>query len=377
MDPAALSAALDNVRSAGMPGVFAEVRDGDQVWRGASGVADVTSGLPVTPDMRHRVGSITKTFTAAAVMHQVEGGRVQLDTPVGHYLPRLVPAERGQAITVRMLLNHTSGLADYFLNPKIDVALQRDPTRRWTAADALKYVGKRLSPPGKAWHYANTNYLLLGLIVERLTGNSLAVEIRDRFLTPLGLTATWYQAVEKPRTELAHGYRFSGTKLTAKPIDLTDGSGIAPFRSVVTAADGAGSMAGTSADLARWGRALYGGDVLGPIGTALLLSDFTKTTGYLPGASYGFGVQALSIDGHASLGHSGRLLGFRGVVRHFPVDGFTIAVLTNQSRTDPGAVVRSLLRVLAPPPPAPVGSPGASPDASPSPSASASVVPPD
>src|SRR3954470_19829900 len=98
LDPAQLTAAIDNVHRAGIPGAFAEVRDGDQVWRGASGVADVTTGRPVTPDLRHRVGSITKTFTAAAVMRQIETGQVGLDEPVGHYLPRLLPGERGEAI---------------------------------------------------------------------------------------------------------------------------------------------------------------------------------------------------------------------------------------------------------------------------------------
>ena len=113
LDSAELNTAIDKVHRAGMPGVFAEVRDGDQVWRGAAGVADVSTGRPVTPDMRHRVGSITKTFTAAAVLQQVESGQIGLDTPIGHYLPRLVPGERGRAITVRMLINHTSGLAEY------------------------------------------------------------------------------------------------------------------------------------------------------------------------------------------------------------------------------------------------------------------------
>jgi D-alanyl-D-alanine carboxypeptidase len=96
-----------------MPGLFAEVRDGDQVWRAAAGVADVATGRPATADMRHRVGSITKTFTAAAVLQQVESGQIGLDTPIGRYLPKLVPGERGDAITVRMLINHTSGLAEY------------------------------------------------------------------------------------------------------------------------------------------------------------------------------------------------------------------------------------------------------------------------
>ena len=113
LDHAELKAAIENVHCAGIPGVVAEVRDGNQVWRGTAGVADVTTGRPVTADMRHRVGSITKTFTAAAVLQQVEGGQIGLDSPIGRYLPRLVPGERGDAITVRMLINHTSGLAEY------------------------------------------------------------------------------------------------------------------------------------------------------------------------------------------------------------------------------------------------------------------------
>jgi D-alanyl-D-alanine carboxypeptidase len=252
-----------------------------------------------------------------------------------------------------MLLDHTSGLPDYFLNPKIDRPLQARPRDAWTIDRTLGYVGKRLSAPGAAWHYANTNYLLLGLIAERATGRPLAEAIRARLLEPAGLGATWYQAVEAPREPVAHGYRFVGTKRTAPPIDLADGSGVMPFRSVVTAAAGAGSMAGTSGDLARWARALYAGDVLGPEGTAILLSGFSKTTHYLPGVAYGFGVQALSIDGHPSLGHSGRLLGFRSAARHFALDGITIAVLTNQNRADPGAILAALLAVATRPPIAP------------------------
>src|SRR3569833_3598687 len=113
IDPTEFMTAMENVHRAGMPGVFGEVRDGEEVWRGAAGVADIRTGDPVTPDMRHRVGSISKTFTAAAVLHLVERGAIELDTPICNYLPRLMPEERGNTITVRMLINHTSGLADY------------------------------------------------------------------------------------------------------------------------------------------------------------------------------------------------------------------------------------------------------------------------
>ena len=318
-------------------------------WNGVSGLSVVATRSKVAPDTAFAFASVSKTFTSALILSLVDEGRIHLGDPAAGLLPRL-PLAIDRRITVGMLLNHTSGLADYFLNPKIDGPLQGRPSAVWTIDRTLGYVGKRLSPPGTAWHYSNTNYLLLGLIAERVTGQTLAEAIRTRLLEPNGLEATWYQAGEPARAPLAHGYRLSGAKPTVRPIDLDDGSGVAPFRSVITAGAGAGSMAGTSADLARWGRLLYTGRVLGPAGTAILLSGFSKTTNYLPGVVYGYGIQAFSIDGHPSLGHSGRFLGFRAAVRHFPLDGLTIAILTNQSRADPGVIVRALLAVALPVP---------------------------
>jgi D-alanyl-D-alanine carboxypeptidase len=318
-------------------------------WTGVSGLADVVAGTPVAPDTAFAYASVSKTFTSALILQLIDQGRLHLADAAADLLPPLRFAI-DRRITVGMLLNHTSGLADFFLNPKIDGPLRAHPTESWPVDRTLSYVGKRLSPPGVAWHYSNTNYLLLGLIAERATGQTLGQAIRTRLLDPTGLAATWFQADETARTALAHGYRFVGTSRAAKPIDLDDGSGVAPFRSVITAAGGAGSIAGTSADLARWARALYSGKVLGPAATAMLLSGFTKTTNYLPGVVYGYGVQAVTIGGHASLGHSGRLLGFQSAVRHFPIEAITIAVLTNQSRADPGVIVQALLAVVAPPP---------------------------
>jgi D-alanyl-D-alanine carboxypeptidase len=348
---ARLQATLDGLRAKlAIPGVSATILLPDgTTWTGVSGLADVASRTMVAPDTAFAFASVSKTFTSALIIELIGEGRLGLTDSAATLLPPLRIA-LDRRITVAMLLNHTSGLADYFLNPKIDGPLQARPTVAWTADRTLGYVGKRLSAPGAGWHYSNTNYLLLGLIAERATGQSLADAIRTRLLEPAGLGATWYQADEAATTTLAHGYRFASTRLTAKPIDLDDGSGVAPFRSVVTAAGGAGSMAGTSADLARWARALYSGKVLGPQGTAMLLSGFSKTTNYLPGVAYGYGVQAVTIDGHPSLGHSGRLLGFRSAVRHFPIDGLTIAVLTNQSRADPGLIVRALVAVAVPTP---------------------------
>jgi D-alanyl-D-alanine carboxypeptidase len=316
-------------------------------WTGASGLADVATKTPVTPDTGFAIASVSKTFTSALILGLVDEGRLRLSDPAVSYLPPL-RLKLDRRITVAMLLNHTSGLADFFLNPRIDGPLQKRPTATWTVDQTLRYVGKTLSPPGRAFHYSNTNYLLLGLIAERVSGLPYAELVRSRLLDPTGLASTWVQAAEGPRAPLAHGYRFVGTKRTAPPIDLADGSGVAPFRSVVTAAAGAGAIASTSRDLATWGRALYGGKVLGPTGTGALLAGFTPTAGYVPGVVYGYGVQALVIDGRPSLGHSGRLLGFRSAVRHFPLDGITVAVLINDSRDDPGVIVQRLLPIARP-----------------------------
>ncbi|HEX5825650.1 MAG TPA: serine hydrolase domain-containing protein [Candidatus Limnocylindrales bacterium] len=346
---AQLQATLEHVRAKlAVPGVSVTILfpDGSE-WTGAGGLADVANRTPVTPATAFAFASMSKTFTSALILQLVAEGRLHLNDSAALFLPPLKkPIDR--RITIAMLLDHTSGLHDFFLNPKIDKPLQSQPNRAWTTDEVLSYVGKRYFPPGRGWHYSNTNYLLLGLIAERITGAPLAAAIRTRLLEPAGLTTTWYQAAEKPRAALAHGYRLPGVKLTVRPIDLDDGSGIAPFRSVVTAAAGAGSLAGTSGDLARWARLLYSGEILGADGTAVLLGGFGATATYRPTVPYGYGVQAVVVDGHPSFGHSGRLLGFRGAVRHFPVDGLTIAVLTNQSRADPGVIVRALLAVAVP-----------------------------
>jgi D-alanyl-D-alanine carboxypeptidase len=348
---ARLQAALDAVRTKlAIPGASVTILfpDGSS-WTGVSGLAEIATRTPVGPTTAFAFASMSKTFTSALIIQLIEAGRLHLNDSAASFLPK-VATRIDPRITIGMLLDHTSGLQDYFLNPKIDAPLQARPTRPWTTDQALAYVLKPYFPPGRGWHYSNTNYLLLGLIAERITGQPLDVAIRSRLLDPVGLKAIWYQAKEQPRAPLAHGYRLNGTKLTVKPIDLADGTGVAPFRSVVTAAAGAGSLAGTSEDLARWARLLYSGEVLGPDGTAVLLGGFSATAAYKPTVPYGFGVQAAVIDGHPSLGHSGRLLGFRGVLRHFPLDGLTIAVLTNQSRADPTAIVRSLLAIALPPP---------------------------
>ena len=268
LNPAALNAALNKVHRAGMPGVFAEVRDGDQVWRGAAGVADVSTGCPATPDMRHRVGSITKTFTAAAVMQQVERGQAQLDAPVGHYLPRLVPGERGQAITVRMLLNHTSGLAEYL--PYAYPSLKAFPTLADTTPESLDdnrfkqfqrtdlidmgvtapAVG---TPGGTPGMYSNTNYLLLGQLLEHVTGTTAENCITQNVIERAGLRDTELPAgphVNGPHSQMYEAW--FGMIDPPRDYSVFDMSWVGPAASLIS----------TVADLNRFYGMLLAGEIV-------------------------------------------------------------------------------------------------------------------
>jgi D-alanyl-D-alanine carboxypeptidase len=339
-----LQARLDQLRERyGVPGISVTILfpDGSS-WLGVSGLADVAKAAPVTPSTSFAIASVTKTFTAALVLALAQDGTIELDEPVRTYLPELKIDAR---ITVRQLLDHTSGLRDYFFHASIDRALLKERGRRWESADSLKYVGKAYFKPGQGWHYSNTNYLVLGMLAERVGEAPLGDQIRARFLEPLGLRHTWYQPAEAPTSDVAHGYRFESTDKDARAIDLSDGSPLMPFTSVVTAAGGAGGLASNASDLARWARALYAGGVLSPESMDAILGDISRTEPYKPRVPYGLGVQRVQIDGAQSLGHSGRLLGFRSAVRWLPDEDIAIAVLTNQSRTDPGIIVRALLRV--------------------------------
>jgi D-alanyl-D-alanine carboxypeptidase len=341
---------LDGIRDKyAIPGISVTIIMADgTIWTGTSGYADVAAKEPVTPATAFAIASVTKTFTAALTLALADAGHFDLDDRVRTYLPELAIDRR---ITIRQLLDHTSGLRDYFFHPRIDRRLLARPGRRWDEARTLRYVGKPYFKPGRGWHYSNTNYLVLGLLAERVTGRSLAEELRARFFAPFALDHTWYQPTEEATGPVAHGYRLTGDGDRVRPVDLSDGSGITPFTSVVTAAAGAGGIASTPTDLARWARALYGGEVLSSVAFGEMIGDAVRTDQYSPAVRYGLGVQFAEVGKRAALGHSGRLLGSRAVVRWLPAERLAVAVLTNQSRTDPGIVARALLRIALRPAP--------------------------
>jgi CubicO group peptidase (beta-lactamase class C family) len=205
-------------------------------------------------------------------------------------------------------------------------------------------------------------------------GAPVATQLRQRFFVPLGLEHTWYQGSETPRSAIARGYRFSGAGSKLPPISLSDGSKVAPFTSVVTASGAAGSIASSADDLARWATVLFDGDALPRSIRDTMVSDVVPTAKGELATGYGLGVQVVDIEGRRTYGHSGRFLGARTAVRWLANERITIAVLTNQSRTDPNVLLADLLKVVFPPPPPPPPAAQPSPAARPSPACPTCIV---
>ncbi|MFI2641474.1 serine hydrolase domain-containing protein [Streptomyces sp. NPDC018610] len=304
-DPAALRTALRAVTDAGMYGVYSSVRDGARTWSGASGVADVDTVRPVRPDMRQRVGSISKTFTAVAVLQQVELGRIRLDAPIGDYLPDLIPGQRGRQITVRMLLNHTSGIGDYVVGAFPSLAqgstASLDEERfRSVRPEELVRIGLAApatgAPGALPGHYSNTNYVIAGLLLAEVTGQDPEAYITRHVIDRAGLHHTSY-----PRTPYIQGPHPRMYESFYGLIDPPRDYSVYDMSWAYTA----GSVVSTADDLNRFYRALLTGRLLGPAALKQM-----QTTVPVNGMAYGLGIYAVDIPGCGRFwGHDGAVFG--------------------------------------------------------------------
>jgi len=327
LDPAELQTAIDMVHRAGMPGVFAEVRDGDQVWRGAAGVADVSTGRPVTPEMRHRVGSISKTFTAAAVLRLVESGQIGLDTPIGQYLPQVAPGERGNTITVRMLINHTSGLAEYL--PYAYPSLKPFPKLADTTAKSLDdhrftrfhrteliELGVRApavgTPGGTPGIYSNTNYQILCQLMEHVTGTTAEKCITQSAIERAGLRDT--ELPEGPHVSGPHSQMYEawfGMIDPPRDYSVYDMSWVGPAASLIS----------TLSDLNRFYGLLLACEIVNKASLAEMQRTVPVISQEGKKITYGLGLHKLEVPGHGTFwGHDGTVWG-AGTMSMIRADG--------------------------------------------------------
>ncbi|ATL29490.1 serine hydrolase domain-containing protein [Streptomyces formicae] len=332
--PDAFKAGLNSlVRQDGVPAALASVKDGKGHTRTyTAGVGDLATGAKVPRDGQVRIGSNTKTFTAVVVLQLVDEGKVRLDTPIEHYLPGLVRGEGidGNDITVRMLLQHTSGLPNYV---KYLDAEPRPYTPRELLDRALQH--KKDFDPGKKWEYSNTNYVLAGMLVEKVTKHRVAHEIQRRVIEPLGLRHTYFPAPGETKIREAHPKGYD-RDASGAPLDVTEFDPSWGWS--------AGQMVSTNSDLNRFAAAILDGSLLSD--TQLAQMRTTVSAEYFgPGARYGLGLVSKPLScGGVYWGHGGSMTGYetRGGATE---DGRAANVAVTTQPSDPN-VMKHVDRVV-------------------------------
>jgi CubicO group peptidase (beta-lactamase class C family) len=337
-DPAAVDACvraeMDRLHIPGLS--LAVVKDGQVVYQQAYGLANVELNVPVTADTVFQIQSITKTFTAAAVMMLIEEGKLALEDPVGKHLDGT--PESWKPITLRHLLSHTSGIKDFINEPtaslRIDVT--EDEVLTATAPRPLNFS------PGEKYAYSNTNYHLLAMIIRKVTGKFYGDFLAERIFKPLAMDHTRVQDLSALVPGRADGYLWRDGKLTR-------GDYIA--QSILSY--GGGGILSTAPDLAKWDAALRGEKLLKKSSLEQMFTPATFNDGKKSGYGLGWGVGAY--QGHRFVAHSGsHMTGFQSYIRRYLDDGLAVIVLVNQNgEGEPKAIAERVVAManpaLAPP----------------------------
>lgn len=305
-----------------VPGASVLVLEGgDAVFQRSYGLADLEAGVASSPTTNYRLASVSKQFTAASVLLLVEDGVLTLDDPVRRWLPTLPVAT--EAITLRHLLSHTSGLIDY------EDLLPPDQARQIHDADVLRLLEREdrlYFPAGSEYRYSNSGYALLALVVERASGQRFAAFLQARIFSPLGMTATLARQDEGPPvTDRAFGYTLVGDRW-----ERTD-------QSTTSAVLGDGGIYSSITDLAKWDAAWYDDRLLSAPSRALAVQASTATP-EPDVAHYGFGWR---LQGRMQW-HSGESIGFRNVLLRFPAQRLTVIVLSNRDAPEPYRLARQI-----------------------------------
>jgi D-alanyl-D-alanine carboxypeptidase len=327
--------------TSGMPGAAAYVSIGDDVWTSALGVGDLSTQAPFDPEGIVRIASNTKTFTASAVLQLVSDGELSLDATVDEFIDGIT---NGDEITVRHLLSMTSGIWDFTSDDELVGRFDADPMLEWAVDDTVELIeGKPASfEPGEKVQYCDSNYVLLGVILEEVSGMDVSTYVASRILEPLGLDDTRFPAADQPGVPDPHptGYQ-------PGPDGLGDLSTLTPVGDVNPEfAWTAGNMTSTLEDLAAWADELATGTLLAGDVQAERL-DARRFDGQAVNFGYGLGVIRLN----DFVGHDGAIIGYSSVVMRLPQADATFVLVGNASNnftTPTMDIFLAMVKVLYP-----------------------------
>lgn len=309
------------------------------IWTGGSGAAlgDGERAVGVTPETTFEIGSITKTYTGALAAQLAGEGLLSLDDPLALWMPDAPDADR---ITLRQLLQHTSGWADTWDEPGFIPGLVMSAARVWSPEEVIARMPDPVLAPGEGWEYSSTGYVAVGRALELATDRSFAGLLRERFFIPLGLEHTLLGGADPIPEPTAHGYVDINGDGEAE--DLT---AALPRTSFLTAASSAGGILATPRDVAMWLRSLLRGEAVSPAA----LEQMTRWVERPDGHHYGLGLLRIELEGRTLIGHRGNSAGFSAAAWHLPDEGLTVVVLTNANGVLVTPIVEALLDAAAQP----------------------------
>lgn len=321
-----------------IPGMQAYIRTADgKTWSGASGTTDLGRKRALQPDHILRVGSVTKTFTAVVVLKLVEEGYLSLEDALVRWYPDFPNAE---TITIRQLLNHTSGIPEII--PKI-LAKSIIPSTYWQTQKLVEIAAgeKPLFTPGSAFSYSNANYILLGLIAEKVTGKTAVQLLHEIIIDPLGLQHTFFVPYEQAPAALVPGW---DRDLSHFPGMLDIG---VKNTSWATGAYTSGALISNASDLATFYEDLFDGALLSPA----MMNEMTAYTdapnpGFSEQTGYGLGLMQLDIEGQELVGHVGQFMGSTAIAVVSPEEKYIIVVVCDLSYPRLTEVVADLQREI-------------------------------
>lgn len=344
---AAAQGVIDRALAAGTgPGINAAIVFADrQLIAVSAGVASRETNAPLTPLDRMLIGSVGKTFVAARAVQLIESGRLGLDDPIEKYLdgePWFARLPNARAITVRHLMTHTSGLVRYEFKPEFARDLRADPDRTWRPEELIAYVFDEPAPfaAGAGWEYSDTNYIVLGMILERVDGQPFYAQARRGLLGKMRRNR-FVPVTSRDVPGLVQGYTGDGDPLTgtAGPV-VENGRFIVNPQFEWTG----GGFAGTAVDLARWANLLYTGGAFTKPESLRLMIDAAVPAQLGPSTKYGLGVMVRTqTPAGEAWGHGGFFPGYRTEMIFLPARGLAIAVQVNTS--DPKSLPVSPLRM--------------------------------
>ena len=328
---------LDGTRAAEIPGAAVAIVAPFGSWFAASGVSRLEDNTPLGPDDRFEIGSITKTFVATTVLQLVEEGKLSLEDTLTKLLPESITADipNSEQITIKQLLQHTSGIPDYV--DELFTQAATDPTiflQAWEPEELVDLVDdiEPLFEPGESWRYSSTNFILAGLIVEAVTGNNIAAEIRTRILEPLNLENTFFAKEEEIPGGYISGYWDFNEDGTLDNISIAN----------ISWTWAAGAMVSNTKDLDTFARSLFKGDLLEPQTLEQML-DTTPAVDSGNYSSYGLGVGTIESPNRFWYIHRGQTLGYRSNMWYSPEEDLTYIELINGFSRD------NLVRDILPP----------------------------